>query len=185
MVKNLPTIQETQIRSLGGEDPLEKGTSTHSSVLAWKIPWTEESGGLQSMVSQRVGYNWATNTFSFFSICKLGELIKVWGDKQDKWTLPNLRKVRKILKLKSGTKAILEHCLWNQPVPKFVQTLWDCTQRPHLQSIWLSYNIVPLPLSRCFSPIKTNFRALKVEIKENSFLSNHVGMSTENTASQI
>ena len=57
MVKNLPTIQETQIRSLGGEDPLEKGTSTHSSVLAWKIPWTEESGGLQSMVSQRVGYN--------------------------------------------------------------------------------------------------------------------------------
>ena len=57
MVKNLPIIQETQIRSLGGEDPLEKGTATHSSVLAWKIPWTEESGGLQSMVSQRVGYN--------------------------------------------------------------------------------------------------------------------------------
>ena len=57
MVKNLPIIQETQIRSLGGEDPLEKGTATHSSVLAWKIPWIEESGGLQSMVSQRVGYN--------------------------------------------------------------------------------------------------------------------------------
>ena len=133
MVKNLPTIQETRIWSLGGEDPLEKRMETHSSILAWEIPWTEESGELPSMVSQRVGHNWATNTLTFFSICKLGGLIKIWGDKQDKWTLPNLRKV-KILKLKTGTKAILEHCLWNQPVPKFVQTLWDSTQRSHLQS---------------------------------------------------
>ena len=48
-VKNLPVIQETQVQSLGQEDPLEKGMATHSSILAWKIPWTEESGGLQSM----------------------------------------------------------------------------------------------------------------------------------------
>ena len=52
MVKNLPEMQETQVRSLGQEDPLEKGMSTHSSILAWRIPWTEESGGLQSMESQ-------------------------------------------------------------------------------------------------------------------------------------
>ena len=48
--------------SLGQEDPLEKKMSTHSSILAWKIPWTEEPGGLQSMGSQRVGHDWATNT---------------------------------------------------------------------------------------------------------------------------
>ena len=49
MVKNLPTIWETLVRSLGWEDPLEMGTATHSSILAWKIPWREEPGGLQSM----------------------------------------------------------------------------------------------------------------------------------------
>ena len=53
-VRNLPAIQETQVLSLGGEDPLEKGMATHSSILAWKILWTEELGGLQSMRSQIV-----------------------------------------------------------------------------------------------------------------------------------
>ena len=51
-VKNLPAVQETQVQSLGREDPLEKGMATHSSILAWRIPWTEEPGGLQSMGSQ-------------------------------------------------------------------------------------------------------------------------------------
>ena len=50
--KNLPTVQETQVRSLGREDPLEKGMAAHPSILAWRIPWTEESGELQSMESQ-------------------------------------------------------------------------------------------------------------------------------------
>ena len=50
--KNLPTVQETQVRSLGREDPLEKGMATHPSILAWRIPWTEEPGELQSMGSQ-------------------------------------------------------------------------------------------------------------------------------------
>ena len=53
-------MQEMQVRSLGQEDPLEKEMATHSSILAWEIPWTEEPGGLQSMVSQRVGQDWAT-----------------------------------------------------------------------------------------------------------------------------
>ena len=54
MVKRLPTMQETQVQSLGREDPLEKEMVTHSSILAWKIPWMEEPGRLQSMGSQRV-----------------------------------------------------------------------------------------------------------------------------------
>ena len=58
MVKNLPAMQETQVQSLGWEDSLEKEMATHSSVLAWRIPWTEEPGGrLQSMGSLRVGHD--------------------------------------------------------------------------------------------------------------------------------
>ena len=57
MVKNLPVMLETQVQSLGWEDPLQKGMATHSSILAWRIPWTEEPGGLQSMGSQRVGHD--------------------------------------------------------------------------------------------------------------------------------
>ena len=55
MVKNLPAMQETRVRSLGQEDPLEKGMATHSNSLAWRIPRTEKPGGLQSMKLQRVG----------------------------------------------------------------------------------------------------------------------------------
>ena len=56
-VKNLPTMQETWVQLLGREDSLEKGMATHSSILAWRIPWKEEPNGVQSMESQRVGYN--------------------------------------------------------------------------------------------------------------------------------
>ena len=56
-VKSLPTMWETQVRFLGWEDALKKEMATHSSTLAWKIPWTEEPGGLQSVGSQRVGHN--------------------------------------------------------------------------------------------------------------------------------
>ena len=57
MVKILPAMQEIQIQSLGQEDPLEKGMATHSSILAWRIPWTEEPSGLQSRGSQRVRHD--------------------------------------------------------------------------------------------------------------------------------
>ena len=56
-VKNLPAMQETRVQSLGQEDPLEKGMATHSSILAWKIPWTVEPGRLQYMGLQRVRHN--------------------------------------------------------------------------------------------------------------------------------
>ena len=64
MVKDLPVIWEIQIRSLGREDPLEKGMATHSHILAWKIPWTEEPGRLQSVGLQRVGHSCVANTFT-------------------------------------------------------------------------------------------------------------------------
>ena len=64
-VRNLPVIQETWVQSLGWEDLLEKEMATHSSILAWRIPWIEETGGLQLMF-QSVRHNWVTNTFTFF-----------------------------------------------------------------------------------------------------------------------
>ena len=57
MVKNTPVMQETRVQSLGEEDPLEKGMATHTSILAWRIPWTEKPGGLQSMELQRVRHD--------------------------------------------------------------------------------------------------------------------------------
>ena len=56
MVKNLPAMWETWVQSLGQEEPLEKGMATHSGILAWRIPWKEEPGGLKSMESPRVGH---------------------------------------------------------------------------------------------------------------------------------
>ena len=57
MVTKLPTMQETQVHSEGAEDPLEKGIATHSNILAWRIPWTEEPGGLQCVGLQRIGHD--------------------------------------------------------------------------------------------------------------------------------
>ena len=60
LVNNTPAMRETWVQSLGWEDPLEEGMATHSSILAWRIPWTQEPGGLQSMASQKVGHSWMT-----------------------------------------------------------------------------------------------------------------------------
>ena len=76
MVKNPSAMQETWIWSLGWDDPLEKGMAIHSSILTWRIPWTEEPGGLQSVGSQRVGHDWETN-INYGQIC-LG-LIRACG----------------------------------------------------------------------------------------------------------
>ena len=80
LVKNPPAMQETLVSFLGRADPLEKGKATHSSIQAWRSPWTKEPGRLQSMGSHRVGHNWATFTFHFAigfkTFCSL-------------WSLPN------------------------------------------------------------------------------------------------
>ena len=67
MVKRLPTVWETWVRSLGWEDPLEKAMATHSSTLAWRIPWMKEPGGLQSMGSKRFGHDRAAS-LAFFNM---------------------------------------------------------------------------------------------------------------------
>ena len=74
MVKHLPSMWETRVQSLGQEDPLEKEMANHSSILAWKIPWTEEPGRLQCMGSQRVGHNWATS----LSLILFPDSISFW-----------------------------------------------------------------------------------------------------------
>ena len=98
MVKNLPAMQEIQVQSLDWKDPLEKWMATHSSILAWRIPLREEPGGLQSMGSQRIRYNWVTNTltcsirpsrdwraFKAFKISpKLGRTVFQWKARRDK-----------------------------------------------------------------------------------------------------
>ena len=67
MVKNLPAMQETCVRSLGQADPLEKGMATHSSIHAWRIPQAEDLGGLESIGSQKVRHNLVTNIFTLLS----------------------------------------------------------------------------------------------------------------------
>ena len=75
VVKNLPAMQETLVWSLRQKDPLEKGMAAHSSILAWRIPWTEESDGLRSMGSQRVRHDCATNTFTIIGL----NSFRDWG----------------------------------------------------------------------------------------------------------
>ena len=75
-VRNLPPVGETWVWSLSQEDPLEKGMAVHSSILAWRIPWIEEPGGLQSMGSQRIRHDWA-NTFTLLQ-CKNKDCINKW-----------------------------------------------------------------------------------------------------------
>ena len=75
MVKHLPVMRETQVGSQGWEDPLEKEMATHSSILTWKIPWTEEPCRLQSMGSQRVGHDWATSLSFYFIFWQEGGSI--------------------------------------------------------------------------------------------------------------
>jgi len=74
MVKNPPAMQETWVQSLDWEDSLEKGMVSHSSCLAWRIPWTEEPGGLQSMGSQRIRYDCVINTFTFLLEYRMSEI---------------------------------------------------------------------------------------------------------------
>ena len=80
MVNNLTASWQTWVWTLGQEDPLEKELATHSSILDWRIPWREELGGLHAMGSQRVGHNWATNTYTH---TRKGDILpKVSGKKK-------------------------------------------------------------------------------------------------------
>ena len=96
MVKKLPTMWETGVQSLAWEDPLEKGTATHSSILAWKIPWTEELVGLQSMGSQK-SQAWLSNQTRAIPWDSMkrpqGETLSEWSPQLyhlTDWCFPNL-----------------------------------------------------------------------------------------------
>ena len=98
-VKNLPAVQETGVRSLGWEDPLEKEMTIHSSIGAWKISWIDEPGGLQSMGSQRVGHDWANTLLK-------GSVI-FWARGKGTTEEDRVRKRQKI-KEGSGTSPVVQ-----------------------------------------------------------------------------
>ena len=112
-VKNMPAFRETWDQSLGWGDPLEKEMAAHSSILAWRIPWTEEPGGLQSMGSQRVGHNRAhTHTNTLIKLFKFLFLDIIISS----WTYPNFHEIRhsfvNIFRWYSGLQAFFFFFLW-------------------------------------------------------------------------
>ena len=132
--KNLPAIWETWVWSLGWEDPLEKGKATHYSIFAWRIPWTEEPGRLQSLVSKRVRHNSVTNTFTF-----IDRVYLLWrGVYTNTWP---------IFKLDCSI-CILTHMLFSFEITVFT-LLFKCKGgKPR----WISihFNLTSLPVSLIF-----------------------------------
>ena len=133
MVKRLPTMQETWVQSLGREDLLEKEMATHSSILAWKIPWTKESGKLQSMLLQRVRHDWATSLSFFHFIVKgCSFMCAIWRRKNDAIAYEDSDKCIYQIHLTLSIRYIetLERCFWvvtssNYLVPFFPQANLD------------------------------------------------------------
>jgi len=116
VVKNSPAIQETGVQSLGWEDLLEKDMATHSSILAWRIPWTEEPGGLQSMGSQRVQHNRVTNVFNFhfpFLISHASKvMLKILQARLQQYTNRELPDVQAGFRKGRGTRDQIANIHW-------------------------------------------------------------------------
>ena len=146
MVKNLPAMQETQVWPLGREDPLEKGMATHSTILAWRIPWTEEPGVLQSVGLQRAGHDWATNItidrmsgvwfwawkcpdqlWSLSPVNFLGLRILIWKRRWTRWWVGGIDIHTCI--------TTYYHVRWESvvAVPIFTLSLWLASPSPHIQ----------------------------------------------------
>ena len=115
MVNDLPEMWETRVQFLGQEDSLEKEMATHSRILAWRILWTEEPGGLQSTGSQRVGHDWATNTFIF-------HYKKKWGNSLVVWCLRHCL-LFKGVKVRSLVRKLRSHMLQGMAKNK-INTVW-------------------------------------------------------------
>ena len=101
MVKRLPTVRETRVQSPGREDLLEKEMATHSSILAWKISWTEKPGSLQSTGSQRVGHDWATSLHSLIREVEASPFHR-WKS----WRPEKVRSKNKKVKIKGNLEGI-------------------------------------------------------------------------------
>ena len=102
LVKNLPARWETWVQCLGLDNCLEKGMATHSSVLAWRIPWTEEPGRLQFMRLQRVSHDWSTNTLTFF-LCGMGWLLCLEYEPCWVFSSPSITRMKKPSPLRGRT----------------------------------------------------------------------------------
>ena len=139
-VKNLPVIRETRVRSLGWEDPLEKEMAAHSSILAWKIPWTEEPGGLQSTGSQRVGHSLATTQHRGSMFYPLGEL----------WRYYHIA----ILQPKLKVKPLQQLCFFHVLSRKF------CRARTYVRFLCINVN-VNLQIFLCRNYSHSNLTFLK------------------------
>ena len=137
-VKRLPTMRETWVQSMGQEDPLEKKMATHSSILAWKIPWTEECSRLQSMGSQRVRHDWATS-LSLLALCmdynRLWEIIKEM-EYQTTFSVSQETCIQIKKQVRTGTpdwlnivKGVWEGC-----------TLSPCSFSPNLYAEYIRHN---------------------------------------------
>ena len=107
MVNKLPAMRETCVQSLGWEDLLENGIASQSSILAWRIPRREEPDGRQSMRSQRVGYDWATNTFTFIAHHRKKKRQQSNSEKPNTWSKHNYLVLKTYLKIMEGILNIL------------------------------------------------------------------------------
>ena len=134
MVKNLPAMRETWVPFLDWEDPLQKGMATHSSILAWRIPWTEEPGRLLSMGSKRVRHNTVTDTFTFIDLMYL-----LWRGVYTN-TLP-------IFKLDCSI-CILIHMLFSFEISVFTLSFKCKGGKP--QWISIHFYLTSLPISLVF-----------------------------------
>ena len=131
MVKHLSAMLETRVWSLGREDPLEKEMATHSFTLAWKIPWTEEPGRLQSMGSQRVGHNWTTLLIVFESLLILS--VASENNSKRKWkpySEANLGLVSELFDIWSCQVVALGGC--HRPLCDFLQLLLHALALPYV-----------------------------------------------------
>ena len=118
MAKNLSAVQETWVRFLGWEDPLEKGMAIHSSILAWRIPWTEEPGWLQSVGLQRVGHDWTINTHTvlFQLLCNVHCCSSTEHNKINFKTLQTLKSLVNMECLKAFLVNLLKSVIYSYVV---------------------------------------------------------------------
>ena len=143
-VKNLLEMQDTQVWSLGWEDPLEKGMATHSSILAWRIPWTEEPGGLQSMGLQRIGHDWTINTFFLLTVvfitplCPQTSHIELKLHLQMWWRKDWIKKFKNLPSARLTSHTFKKYLLneWmNEP---YWHDTWNVPLRSQKPGFWVS-----------------------------------------------
>ena len=153
LVKNLPAKQEIQVHSLGEENPLEKGMATYSSILFWRIPWTEKPGELQSTGSQRLRHDWATNTFTCFSLSRRSHSFgpQVASNLCFQLHFQSGRSMKfMVLRLLLPGVTFLRGCLW--PLTSQEEACWGRVLDLTAESGPLWFSRVSIVFSMCSSP---------------------------------